>query len=175
MVKGRSVSHFTTRGDLAVLPFGWSSGWKLQTRVLYDVESTLTHGSLDVLVPPKVMHEWGSLFVLTGDGKMYQLSEKDFQTKLDMLFRKHLYEIAISLAKTQSTPSAMVEIYKVYRVLPVVSGSANDSLLAVACCMLSLRSPKHDESPVVCLLNRVVVRVAGCGYHTVGVIFKQCT
>eukprot|EP00041_Stephanoeca_diplocostata_P017413 m.349926 g.349926 ORF g.349926 m.349926 type:complete len:96 (+) comp20690_c0_seq3:1295-1582(+) len=66
----------------------------------------------------QVMHEWGSLFVLTGDGKMYQLSEKDFQTKLDMLFRKHLYEIAISLAKTQSTPSAMVEIYKVYRVLP---------------------------------------------------------
>eukprot|EP00057_Strongylocentrotus_purpuratus_P015993 XP_011670467.1 PREDICTED: vacuolar protein sorting-associated protein 11 homolog [Strongylocentrotus purpuratus] len=42
-----------------------------------------------------IIQEWGSLYVLGGDRKLYQLQEKDTQTKLEMLFKKNLYVMAI--------------------------------------------------------------------------------
>ena len=41
-----------------------------------------------------VLHEWNTVVVITGDNKIYQLAEKDIPTKLNMLFRKNLYEVA---------------------------------------------------------------------------------
>ena len=52
--------------------------------------------------------EWGSLFVLTADGGLLQLEEKDTQTKLDTLFKKNLYSVAINLARTQQCENAVV-------------------------------------------------------------------
>ena len=52
--------------------------------------------------------------------QVFQLVEKDYQTKLDMLFKKHLYDIAISITKAQEEevdgiPSqGLMEIYKQY-------------------------------------------------------------
>ncbi len=45
--------------------------------------------------------EWGSIFVFTSEKKLYQLTEKDTQTKLESLFKKNLYAIAINLAQAQ--------------------------------------------------------------------------
>jgi hypothetical protein len=94
-----------------------------------------------------VLYEWGSIFVLCGDGKvwralpllpiwvvsllarltvffsfllkMYQLSERDFESKMEILFKKNRYDIAISLAKRQQrsqedTSDTLVEIYIQY-------------------------------------------------------------
>ena len=59
-------------------------------------------------------------FFLLRFSQLYKLAEKDFQTKLDMLFMKHMYDVAINLAKQQqqmgSTEAAdnLVEIYSQY-------------------------------------------------------------
>ncbi|KAI8593020.1 hypothetical protein BDZ88DRAFT_405220 [Geranomyces variabilis] len=54
-----------------------------------------------------VLGEWGELFVITADHKMYRLREKDMDTKLDILFKKNMYNLAISLVSyTQSVSSA---------------------------------------------------------------------
>ncbi len=43
--------------------------------------------------------------------QLFQLVEKDFQSKLDMLFRKHLYDVAQILANNQhyDSPSEKTE------------------------------------------------------------------
>ncbi|KAJ3101070.1 Vacuolar protein sorting-associated protein 11 [Phlyctochytrium bullatum] len=56
-------------------------------------------------VPIKcVTSEWGELFVVTADNHMYRLSEKDLTTKLDILFKKNLYNLAISMVSPSPTP-----------------------------------------------------------------------
>uniref|UniRef100_A0A8C9FZC4 RING-type domain-containing protein n=1 Tax=Pavo cristatus TaxID=9049 RepID=A0A8C9FZC4_PAVCR len=62
-----------------------------------------------------VLAEWGSLYVLTRDGKIHVLQEKDAQTKLEMLFRKNLFEMAINLAKSHHLDSdGLSEIFRQY-------------------------------------------------------------
>ena len=51
--------------------------------------------------------------------QLYQLVEKDYQSKLDMLFKKHLYDIAINIARSHAGPDgdnseSLVEIYTQY-------------------------------------------------------------
>ncbi|EGD77096.1 hypothetical protein PTSG_07434 [Salpingoeca rosetta] len=66
-----------------------------------------------------VLYEWSSIFVLTTQGKLFQLSEKDFESKMEYLYKKHSFEIAISLAKEQAGPNSedsdtLAEIYTQY-------------------------------------------------------------
>ncbi|KAJ3287175.1 Vacuolar protein sorting-associated protein 11 [Borealophlyctis nickersoniae] len=79
-----------------------------------------------------VLGEWGELFVITEDKKMHRLEEKDLDTKLDILFKKNMYALAINLVTSpaQTSESAaealpqtssseydygtVVEIYKRY-------------------------------------------------------------
>lgn len=47
--------------------------------------------------------------------KIYQLEEKDTQTKLETLFKINLYDVAINLAQTQNyDPSSVADIYRRY-------------------------------------------------------------
>ncbi|KAJ9457325.1 Vacuolar protein sorting-associated protein 11-like protein [Diplonema papillatum] len=69
-----------------------------------------------------VLHEWNSIYVLhqvvepgtnNVNQRLYQLEEKDTQTKLDLLFKKSMFQVAIDLAKAQQFDrSAVTEIYK---------------------------------------------------------------
>ena len=43
--------------------------------------------------------EWGLLYGLGQDQKLFNLVEKDIQSKLDLLFKKNFYDIAIKIAK----------------------------------------------------------------------------
>ncbi|XP_031508750.1 vacuolar protein sorting-associated protein 11 homolog isoform X3 [Papio anubis] len=62
-----------------------------------------------------VLAEWGSLYVLTRDGRVHALQEKDTQTKLEMLFKKNLFEMAINLAKSQHLDSdGLAQIFMQY-------------------------------------------------------------
>ncbi|CAH3015308.1 unnamed protein product, partial [Porites evermanni] len=62
---------------------------------VYDIQNKFIaftgtfQGVIDVLC------EWGSLFVITMENKIFQLEEKDTQTKLEILFKKNLYAMAI--------------------------------------------------------------------------------
>lgn len=44
-----------------------------------------------------VLSEWGSLYVLSGQVQLclFHLQEKDLQSKLGLLFKKNLYDVAI--------------------------------------------------------------------------------
>ena len=39
--------------------------------------------------------EWGMLYSIGNDHKVPQLTEKDIQSKLDLLFKKNFYDVAI--------------------------------------------------------------------------------
>eukprot|EP01137_Pigoraptor_chileana_P023996 Opistho-2@91225 len=82
---------------------------------VYDIKNRFIaySGSFgDVLA---VVAEWGSVFVLTSDRRLYQLEERDAQTKLDMLFKKNLYPLAISLASSQHYDyDAIIDIFTQY-------------------------------------------------------------
>jgi hypothetical protein len=59
--------------------------------------------------------EWGNIYVIQADGKIFQMSEKDTQTKLDTLFKKNLYTTAIDLAHSnQYDANAIVDIFRKY-------------------------------------------------------------
>ena len=62
-----------------------------------------------------ILSEWGAIFVLTQNHVMYQLVEKDTATKLEHLFKIHLFDIAISLAFSNNYDYAnIMDIYRMY-------------------------------------------------------------
>eukprot|EP01100_Stratorugosa_tubuloviscum_P009148 TRINITY_DN3821_c1_g1_i2.p1 TRINITY_DN3821_c1_g1~~TRINITY_DN3821_c1_g1_i2.p1 ORF type:complete len:907 (-),score=370.21 TRINITY_DN3821_c1_g1_i2:89-2758(-) len=62
-----------------------------------------------------VMIEWNSLFIVTSEKKIFQLNEKDTQSKLENLFKRNLYTVAIALAKSQNyDDSSITEIFHRY-------------------------------------------------------------
>lgn len=87
-----------------------------------------------------IISEWGSIFILTRDGlvpflrvvaairklaltnrsgfchrKLYQIQEKDTQTKLETLFKKNLYSVAIDLAHSQQYDyNSIIDIFRKY-------------------------------------------------------------
>jgi hypothetical protein len=59
--------------------------------------------------------EWGDLFVLTLDGKIFRYHEKTFQQQLEILFQRNLYVLAINLAqKLGADKSQQNIIYRKY-------------------------------------------------------------
>ncbi|KAF2271412.1 vacuolar protein sorting-associated protein 11 [Westerdykella ornata] len=46
-----------------------------------------------------IVSEWGDLFVLTMDGKIFRYHEKPFSQKLEILYQRNLYVLAINLAQ----------------------------------------------------------------------------
>ncbi|KAL1464218.1 hypothetical protein WDU94_003885 [Cyamophila willieti] len=59
--------------------------------------------------------EWGSLFLLSKDYNLHQLNEKDLQSKLSLLFKKNLYDIAIKIAKSNHyDKERLVDIFGQY-------------------------------------------------------------
>jgi len=86
------------------------------TLTIYDLKNKLVafEGKMESVVD--VVCEWGAVFVLTASKKLYQLSEKDLPTKMDMLFKKNLYSVAISLASSQEDcdRSFVIDIFQMY-------------------------------------------------------------
>jgi vacuolar protein sorting-associated protein 11 len=95
-----------------------SASSKIHSVTIYDTRNKFIAFTASLSDVTQVFSEWGTLFVLQGDGKLFQLTEKDFQTKLELLYTKHLYDIAINLAKTQQSGEeaneTLVEIYQKY-------------------------------------------------------------
>lgn len=55
-----------------------------------------------------VISEWGNIYVLTNDGKLTCLEEKSTPEKLDILYRKNLYNLALNIASTQELDESSV-------------------------------------------------------------------
>ncbi|KAK3522019.1 hypothetical protein QTP70_021383 [Hemibagrus guttatus] len=86
-----------------------------QVLTIYDLDNKFIaySAAFDDIID--VLAEWGSFYVLTRDGKMFMLQEKDTQTKLEMLFKKNLFVMAINLAKSQHLDNdGLSEIFRQY-------------------------------------------------------------
>ncbi|KAF9651477.1 hypothetical protein BDM02DRAFT_3154289 [Thelephora ganbajun] len=63
----------------------------------------------------EIVSQWGDIYILSNDGKLSCLQEKPTAAKLDMLYRKSLYLIALNLGKTQNLDEASVaDIHRQY-------------------------------------------------------------
>ncbi|KDQ61289.1 hypothetical protein JAAARDRAFT_55962 [Jaapia argillacea MUCL 33604] len=63
----------------------------------------------------EVMSQWGQIYILSNDGQLSCLQEKPTSAKLDMLYRKSLYLMALNLAKTQRLDeSSVADIHRQY-------------------------------------------------------------
>ncbi|KAG0221143.1 hypothetical protein BGX31_010142 [Mortierella sp. GBA43] len=62
-----------------------------------------------------VICEWGSIYIVENGGKVYRLDEMETSVKLDELFRKNMFVLAINLAHNQKYDNASIsEIIKKY-------------------------------------------------------------
>ncbi|CAG9857975.1 unnamed protein product [Phyllotreta striolata] len=62
-----------------------------------------------------ILNEWGALYILDEANRVYHLDENDLQSKLSLLFKKNLYDIAIRIAKSHQYDSdGLVNIFKQY-------------------------------------------------------------
>ncbi|KAF2654373.1 vacuolar protein sorting-associated protein 11 [Lophiostoma macrostomum CBS 122681] len=57
-----------------------------------------------------IVSEWGDLFVLTMDGKILRYHEKPFAQKLDILYQRNLYVLAINLAQKAGLDSSQQNV-----------------------------------------------------------------
>ena len=59
--------------------------------------------------------EWGYIILIMDDKKILCIGEKDMESKLDMLFKKNLYTIAINLVQSQQAdPASTAEVLRKY-------------------------------------------------------------
>ncbi|KAK3285147.1 Vacuolar protein sorting-associated protein 11 [Cymbomonas tetramitiformis] len=70
---------------------------------IYDLKNKLIAYSMGIGDVVHVLCEFGSVTVLQADNTAFCLREKDTSAKMEMLFRKNLYSVAITLIQTQST------------------------------------------------------------------------
>ncbi|XP_005091075.1 vacuolar protein sorting-associated protein 11 homolog isoform X1 [Aplysia californica] len=90
-------------------------GMEMNTVTVYDIQNKFIAYSAPYPEVIDVMCESGSIFIFTGDRKFYQLQEKDTQSKLEMLFKKNNYALAISLAKSQQLDQdGLIDIFTQY-------------------------------------------------------------
>lgn len=107
---------------------------KVSNITIYDVKSKLIAYSGSFVDIQHVVNEFGSVFVIQGDGKIFKLIEKDFHSKLEILFKKNLYEVAQVLAQNQTEISPaelneyLMEIYTQWASRLYDKGSYNEAI-----------------------------------------------
>ncbi|PPS10948.1 hypothetical protein GOBAR_AA09695 [Gossypium barbadense] len=104
---------------------GWYRGYLLcviadqrngkNTFNIYDLKNRLIAHSLVVKEVSHMLCEWGNIILIMTDKSALCIGEKDMESKLDMLFKKNLYTVAINLVQTQQADaSATAEVLRKY-------------------------------------------------------------
>ena len=82
---------------------------------VFDVANKFVAFTAPVKPVKALLSEWGLLFAITEDNRLFQLTEKDIQAKLELLFKKNFYDIAVKIAKSQQyDEDGLVDIFKQY-------------------------------------------------------------
>ncbi|KAL4898134.1 hypothetical protein BDV59DRAFT_166260 [Aspergillus ambiguus] len=75
----------------------------------------IAHSESLVSSVKRVFIEWGDLFLLTTDGKVFRYREKSLQQKLEILYQRNLYILAINLAQKKGVDTLQQNaIYRKY-------------------------------------------------------------
>uniref|UniRef100_H2ZAB8 Vacuolar protein sorting-associated protein 11 homolog n=1 Tax=Ciona savignyi TaxID=51511 RepID=H2ZAB8_CIOSA len=82
---------------------------------IYDTKQKLIAYSSPLPGVQELLYEWGSLFAVAADNNLVCLQEIDIHQKLEMLFKKNLYSLAVNLARSQDLgDEGLVDIFKQY-------------------------------------------------------------
>ncbi|GLU08050.1 hypothetical protein SLE2022_249790 [Rubroshorea leprosula] len=73
---------------------------------IYDLKNRLIAHSLVVKEISHMLCEWGNIILIMPDKSALCIAEKDMESKLDMLFKKNLYTVAINLVQSQQADAA---------------------------------------------------------------------
>lgn len=73
---------------------------------VYDLKNRLIAHSLVVKEVSHMLCEWGNIILVMTDKSVLCIGEKDMESKLDMLFKKNLYTVAINLVQSQQADAA---------------------------------------------------------------------
>ena len=85
------------------------------TLTIFDVENRFVAYTAPVKPVRALMSEWGCLFALTTDNRLFQLTEKDIKSKLEILFKKNNYDIAVKIAKSRHyDEEGLKDIFRYY-------------------------------------------------------------
>ncbi|KIM77475.1 hypothetical protein PILCRDRAFT_76651 [Piloderma croceum F 1598] len=104
-----TVRNFARMTDLP-------AGSDITKVTVFDLENKLVaySGTFEAGVR-EVVSQWGRIFVLENDGRVSCLEEKPTSAKLDMLYRKSLYVLALNMAKSQRLDeSSVADIHRQY-------------------------------------------------------------
>ncbi|KAF5453803.1 hypothetical protein F2P56_023522 [Juglans regia] len=95
---------------------GWFRGYLLcviadqrngkNTFNVYDLKNRLIAHSIVVKEVTHMLCEWGNIILIMSDKSALCIGEKDMESKLDMLFKKNLYTVAINLVQSQQADAA---------------------------------------------------------------------
>lgn len=75
---------------------------------VYDMKNKLVAFSAVAQEVRHAVWEWGSIILACEDGAVVQVTEKDTQAKMEMLFRRNLYSVAINLAQSQQLDESFI-------------------------------------------------------------------
>lgn len=82
---------------------------------ILDIQNKFIVFSMPLDEVKAVSTEWGAFYIITQDKQVYHLDEKDLQSKLSLLFKKNLYDVAIRIASSQKYDSErLIDIYMQY-------------------------------------------------------------
>ena len=85
------------------------------TLTIYDLKNKFIAFTLKMESISLLVSEFSSLFVVTSDHKLFQLTEHDLNSKMEKLFKMNLYQISISLASNSSMDrSYVMDIFQRY-------------------------------------------------------------
>ncbi|CAH8261967.1 unnamed protein product [Arabidopsis lyrata] len=73
---------------------------------VYDLRNRLIAYSIVVGKVSNMLCEWGTIILITADKSLLCITEKDMESKLDMLFKKNQYTVAINLVQSQHADAA---------------------------------------------------------------------
>ncbi|KAL2932889.1 Vacuolar protein-sorting-associated protein 11-like protein [Bienertia sinuspersici] len=95
---------------------GWFRGYLIcviadqrstkNTLNIYDLKNRLIAHSATVNEVSHMFCEWGNIILVMADKSAICVGEKDMESKLDVLFKKNLYSVAINLVQTQQADAA---------------------------------------------------------------------
>ena len=93
-----------------------ASGTEVTKVTVFDLENKfVAHSEAFAEGVREVFSQWGSIYVLSNEGKLSCLQEKPTATKLDMLYRRGYYVLALDIAKTQQmSEESVADIHRQY-------------------------------------------------------------
>ncbi|KAF8271913.1 hypothetical protein EI94DRAFT_1678503 [Lactarius quietus] len=93
-----------------------ASGTEVTKVTVFDLENKfVAHVEPFTEDVREVFSQWGNIYVLSNDGKLSCLREKPTATKLDMLYRRGYYVLALDIAKTQQMgQESVADIHRQY-------------------------------------------------------------